>query len=87
MRIWVTEYAINPYNNLGTMCGPNIEAPTLEIAQQKCEELKSEWGSDLRIQGRLIMEIPTKIDPDHPERETFDPDWDNAIDYDTLASN
>ena len=88
LRIWLTEYDIFDKisgENMGIEAGPNIEAPSFAIASQigkaKYPQMK------LKILGYLVAEIPTKIDIDNPDKETFDPDWDNAIDYDVIMNN
>lgn len=86
LRIWLTEYKICPHNGWGEMCGPDIEAPSLAIANQICKSLRPKYGSDLRIQGELISRIPT-ISDDPNDPSYWVPDWDNAINYDVISNN
>ena len=73
MKHWSTEIkAKSPINGqMSTYAGPDIKAPTLELAQEYCE--KNGLGYCWVI-GELIMDIPCI-------EGTLDPDWDKAIDY------
>lgn len=86
LRIWLTEYNIDPITGWGAMCGPNIEAPSIAIAQQICKSMRKKYGGDLQIQGQLISVIPTKSD-DPNDPAYWVPDWDRAIDYDVISNN
>lgn len=57
--------------------GFRIEAPTRELAQ---EIIDNENYHYLIITGQLVKEIPCK-------KGSFEPDWNNAIDYDKLNQN
>lgn len=51
MNIYLTEYkAVNPHGELITMCGPRINANTLQEAQEIA-------GDEYEVIGRLIQEI------------------------------
>lgn len=76
MRQWVTEIkAIDPVDGeLKTYAGPNVPALNLVIAEQYCQDNGLGY---CRIIGELVAEIPCKPG-------TFDPDWDNQVNYDNL---
>lgn len=57
--------------------GMKIEAPSLELAQEIIEQENYHY---LIITGQLIKEIPCK-------EGSFEPDWNNAIDYTKLNQN
>ena len=73
MKTWSTEVkAKSPVDgSIKTYCGPNIEAETLEEAQEYCENngLGYCW-----VIGQLICEIPTLEDG-------LTPDFDNQVSY------
>lgn len=78
MRRWATEIrAIHPYTgHLVTWEGDVVLAPTMKLAQDWCDTHKGY----LKVIGELIAEIPCKIG-------TYEPDWDNRIDYDFILNN
>jgi hypothetical protein len=70
--IFLTELkAIDPEDGkLKNWCGPNIEAISFADAEAKVSE-----KGYLTVVGQLKQEVPCK-------EGTFNPDWNNAIDYD-----
>lgn len=78
MKKWTTEImAIDPSTGyLVKWMGDIVEAPTLELAQQWCEENKGY----LKVTGELIAEIPCK-------KGTFTPDWTKKTDYTIINNN
>lgn len=78
MKIWVTEIKALDANSgeIKTWCGDNVEAPTWELAQEWCDVNKGY----LRVVGELVAEIPCK-------KGTFEPDFDNEIDYENIKLN
>lgn len=87
LRIFITEYDIDPVTNWGTKCGPNIEAPSEAIAAKVCRGLRSKYGKDLRIQGELIAEIPCVVGFSKDDPSTWVPDWSRMVDYEDLRNN
>lgn len=79
MKIWLTELmAIDPKSGeLKKWCGDDIEAPTHELAQKWCEENDKGY---LKVIGKLVAEIPCK-------KNSFEPDFKNTIDYETIKNN
>lgn len=80
MKIWgTTIYAKAPHANgeIREFCGPNIEAPTQELAYEYCQNNGLGY---CYIGDELVMEIPCK-------KGTYEPDWDNAIDYENTQNN
>ena len=79
MKFWTTEiFALCPIRNeIKTFCGPNIPAPTKELAHKYCQ---SNGLGYLHVGDELVMEIPCKAG-------TYEPDWINAIDYDKIQNN
>lgn len=79
MKIWVTEIkAICPIDGgLKTFGGPNIKAPSRQLAHEYCQNNGLGYCS---ITGELISEIPCK-------EGTYEPDWDNMVDYENIQSN
>lgn len=79
MKTWCTEIrAINPVTGeLTTFCGPNIQAPSWALAE---EYLQNNGLGYCRIDGELVAEIPCKPG-------TYEPDWDNMIDYENIQNN
>lgn len=78
MKKWCTEF-MAPDALTGDMkkwCGPEVEAPTAELAQQ--------WRYDnaghLKVVGELVAEIPCK-------EGTYEPDFKNMIDYENTQNN
>lgn len=57
-------------------CGPEVEAPTAELAQQWCND---NMGY-LKVVGELVAEIPCKSG-------THDPNFENMIDYENIKNN
>lgn len=57
-------------------CGPEVEAPTAELAQQWCNEN----AGHLKVIGELVAEIPCK-------EGTYEPDFTNMIDYENVQNN
>lgn len=79
MKIWTTLiYAKCAETNIiTTFCGQNIEAPTKQLAHQYCQ--RNGLGY-LHISDELVMDVPCK-------KGTYDPDWNNAVDYDNIQNN
>lgn len=57
-------------------CGPEVEAPTAELAQQWCNEN----AGHLKVIGELIAEIPCK-------KGSYEPDLENMVDYQNQQLN
>lgn len=78
MKYWVTEFkAIRARDGeLVTYCGPHVQAPTYELAQEWCYNNRGY----LVVIGELCGEIPC-------HEGTFDPDFANAIDYEQQNDN
>lgn len=74
MKKFLTELTAidNKDGELKKWCGPNVEAICFADAEAKIAD-----RGYLTILGPLIQEVPCK-------EGTFDPDWDNAVDYDNL---
>lgn len=79
MRIWGTYvYAKCAVTGLmKTFCGPNISAPSKELAHEYCQNNGLGY---CHVTDEIIMEIPCK-------KGTYEPDWDNAIDYEKPQKN
>lgn len=78
MKFWCTEIqALDPHTGeMKNWGGENIEAPTWALAQKWCDENKGY----LKVTGELIAEIPCK-------EGTYEPDFDNMIDFDSQNNN
>ena len=78
MKVWLTEIIAKSAKTgeLKIWAGENVEAPTFELAQEWCDTYKGY----LKVIGELVMEIPCK-------EGSYEPDWDNAIDYDNIKNN
>jgi hypothetical protein len=78
MKIWVTEFKAPDARTgeIKTWCGENVKAPTHELAQQWCYENRGY----LMVVGELISEIPCKPG-------TYEPDFENEIDYENINNN
>jgi len=57
--------------------GPNIQAPTLKLAHDWCQNNGLGY---CRIEGELESEIPCK-------EGTFEPDWKKEVDYSKFNDN
>lgn len=79
MKIWITELiAIDPLTGeLKKWGGDDIKAPTHELAQEWCQLNGKGY---LKVIGELVAEIPCK-------KGTYEPDFDNMVDYDYISSN
>lgn len=79
MKKYVTEIsAISPITGeLTTYVGPEIPGISFEDAENYRE--KNGLGY-CKIIGELIAEIPCK-------KESFEPDWKNQTDYETITNN
>lgn len=79
MKYWVTEIkAKSPIDgSMRAYGGPDVPGETIEEAQDYCENngLGYCW-----VLGQLIMDIPCK-------EGTFEPDWDNATNFDEDEEN
>lgn len=78
MKFWVTEInALDAQTDeMKTWGGPLIQAPTMELAQQWCNENRGY----LKVVGELVAEIPCK-------EGTYEPDFENMIDYEITQQN
>lgn len=78
MKKWVTEIKAleAATGQMKKWCGPNVEAPTHELAQDWCD---NNMGY-LKVVGELVCEIPCLPG-------THDPDWENMVDYDVQQQN
>ena len=78
MKIWCTEIkALDAKTDeMKTWGGDEVEAPTFELAQKWCDENKGY----LKVIGELIAEIPCK-------KNTYEPDFNNTIDYEKQQLN
>lgn len=78
MRLFCTEIRAQRASDgeMRTYAGPNIPAPTEELAQQWCDENQGY----LKVIGELIAEIP--CDPG-----TYKPDFSNMVDYEKISGN
>lgn len=78
MKKWCTEFmALEAATGvMKKWCGPEVEAPTAEIAQQWCNEN----AGHLKVIGELVAEIPCK-------EGTYEPDFNNMIDYEQAQNN
>lgn len=79
MRIWATEiYAKhNITGETATFCGQNVQAPTKELAIKWCKK----YAGYLHVTDEIVMEIPTI------PGTNYEPDWANAVDYETIQNN
>lgn len=79
MPIFCTEMKVwdNVYNQFVKLDGPRIDAPNWELAEQQIKSRELRW---LKITGELISEIPCK-------KDSFEPDWNNQIDYQKIQQN
>lgn len=79
MAIFCTTIKVwdNVFNELVTIDGQRIEAPTWKLAEEIIEKEGLRW---LTITGELIEEIPCK-------ENSFEPDFKNAIDYQKIQQN
>jgi hypothetical protein len=78
MKKWVTELkAIDPRTGeLKKWCGPEVDGPTAELAQQWCDENQVY----LKFIGELVAEIPCK-------EGTYEPDFTKMVDYENMQNN
>jgi hypothetical protein len=78
MKIWVTEIRAKDARTgeMKTWCGDNVEAPTLELAQEWCDNNKGY----LKVIGELVAEIPCKPG-------TYEADFSKQVDYDNIQNN
>lgn len=60
-----------------TFCGPNVKAPSRQLAFDYCQNNGLGY---CHIQDEIVMEIPCK-------KGTYEPDFDNAIDYENIQNN
>lgn len=72
MKVWD-----KVYNQFVTLDGQRIEAPTWKLAEEYIKANDLRW---LTITGELIAEIPCK-------KHSFEPDWENKIDYQKIQQN
>lgn len=79
MKTWGTEIkAICAVTGeMKTFCGQNIKAPTRQLAHEYCQNNGLGY---CHITDELVMEIPCK-------EGTYEPDFNNAIDYDKEQNN
>lgn len=79
MKIWGTYiYAKCPIDGeIKTFGGPNIEAPTRELAFEYCQNNGLGY---CHIADEIIAIIPCK-------EGTFEPDFDKKIDFDVINNN
>lgn len=79
MKLWVTEIiAKNPYTGeLKKYCGPEVPGISMDDARNYCENNGLGY---CRIIGELVAEIPCK-------KGTYDPDFENTIDYEQPLLN
>jgi hypothetical protein len=81
MKTWATEVLaidpIDPSRGVRNFEGPKVIAPTRELAQQWLHDRGIFYA---RVADELIAEVPCKPN-------TYEPDWDNAIDYENRALN
>lgn len=79
MKLWVTEIkAYDPYSNeLKTYGGPNVPALTHGDAEDYCQDNGLGY---CKVLGELIAEIPCK-------KGSYEPDFDNMIDYENPTLN
>jgi hypothetical protein len=79
MKIWSTDiHAICPLTGeLKLFGGPNIEAPTKKLALEYCQLNGLGY---CHVGDEIVMEIPCI-------KGTYKPDFDNAIDYETIQNN
>lgn len=78
MKKWGTEFkGIEVSTGLLKLYGgPNIAAPTKELAQKWCDQNEPY----LRVIDELVAEIPCK-------KGTYEPDFKNKIDYENTQNN
>ncbi len=78
MNTYATEIkALDPHTGeMKTWFGDNVQGISFEDAQKWCDENKGY----LKVVGLLVMEIPCK-------ENSFKPDWDNSVDYETPNLN
>jgi hypothetical protein len=78
MKTWVTEIMAleAKTGEMKKWCGDEVQAPTYELAQQWCDNNKGY----LKVIGELVAEIPCK-------KGTYEPDFDNMVDYETIQNN
>lgn len=79
MKIWGTSIFAkhNITGEMAEFCGQNVEAPTRQMAIEWCRI----HAGYLHVNDEIVMEIPCKPGTD------YEPDWDNAVDYDLPQNN
>ncbi|MBL7882558.1 MAG: hypothetical protein JNL69_00700 [Bacteroidia bacterium] len=79
MKTWTTRIFAKcaETGEMTEFCGQNIKAPSQNLAHEYCQ---THGLGYLHISDELIMEIPCKPN-------SFEPDWDNAVDYDLPQQN
>lgn len=79
MKKWITEVTTIDVvtNEIKTWMCDTIEAPTRELAQEWCEKNGKGY---LTVTGECVVEIPCK-------KNSLDPDFSKAIDYENMQSN
>jgi hypothetical protein len=77
MKLWVTEImATDPKTGeLKKWCGPEVPGINLQTAEEYCQ---SNGLGYCKVIGELICEIPCK-------EGTYEPDFNNMIDYDKIS--
>jgi hypothetical protein len=78
MKKWGTELKAIEANTgiLKLYVGPNIDAPTKELAQQWCDQNQPY----LKVIDELVAEIPCK-------EGTHEPDFSKMVDYENIQHN
>lgn len=78
MKTWVTEIMAleAKTGEMKKWCGDEVQAPTYELAQQWCDNNKGY----LKVIGELVTEIPCK-------EGTYEPDFENMVDYENIQNN
>lgn len=78
MKTWATNIkAINPLDGeITDFCGPNIKAPSKELAFEYCQKNGLGYCS---IEGEVLMEIPCD--------ENYKADFGNAINFESENLN
>jgi hypothetical protein len=82
IRIWLTDYDFNPETGWGSMCGPDIIAPSESIAKQMAKAIarNNPKMRDLRILGWKVGEVQAN-------KNTFEVDWNTYIDLENIWMN
>lgn len=78
MDIYLTSFKkINAFGEIKTYAGPDVPGISFKDAQDYCN---NNGLSHCQVDGLLIAEIPYK-------EGTYEPDWDNEVNYEIETLN